>query len=316
MNRTATTEKPQAEAKAPATNGHVATAHSRLKAKDPKAAEPSKPKLVISGPTGVGKTWWAISFPNVYYIDTEKGADREHYTDKLKAGGGSYMGPDDGSLDPDTIIDQFMGLATEKHNFKTVVLDSVTKLFHTIIAKEQERLGDKDAFGASKKPAIAFMRRLLTWTDRLDMNIIFVAHETAEWGLKNGERAQIGVTADVWEKLPYELDLWLQLAKQGTSRVATVKKSRLQGFPESERFPLDYAAFSERYGKDIIEKDSVPIQLANAEQVAEINRLVSTVKVEQSALDKCLTKAGAETYAELNTEQADALIAWLRKKIS
>jgi hypothetical protein len=316
LTKTDRTTKAKSE---PSANGHsAAKSPNRLKAKDPKTAEPSKPKLVISGPTGVGKTWWAISFPNVYYIDTEKGADRAHYTDKLKAGGGVYMGPDDGTLDPDTIIEQFVGLATEKHQFKTVVVDSITKLFHTIIAKEQERLGEKDAFGASKKPAIAFMRRLLTWTDKLDMNIIFVAHETAEWGLnpKTGERAQIGLTADVWEKLPYELDLWLQLQKQGSSRIATVKKSRLQGFPESDRFPLDYESFSERYGADVIEKPSVPIQLATADQVAEINRLIDTVKVDQSFLEKCLTKAGAETYAELNTDQAAKLIDALKKKIS
>lgn len=290
---------------------------TKLKAKDPKTAEPSKPKLVISGPTGVGKTWWAISFPNVYYIDTEKGADREHYTDKIKAGGGKYLGQEDGSLDLETMIEQFIGLATETHQFKTVVVDSITKLFQTIIAKEQERLGSKDAFGASKKPAIAFMRRLLTWTDKLDMNIIFVAHETAEWGLnKDGERAQLGVTADVWEKLPYELDLWLQLAKQGNSRIATIRKSRLVGFPEGERFPLDFTTFSERYGKDIIEKTPVPIVLASDEQVAEINRLLEIVKVEEATIDKWKTKANAETFAQFNTDQAAGVIKALTSKLS
>lgn len=290
---------------------------SKLKAKDPKAAEPSKPKLVLSGPTGVGKTWFSISFPDVYYIDIEDGANRPHYTDKIKAGGGVYMGRQDGALDPDTVIEQMIGLATEKHSYKTVVLDSITKLFQTIIAKEQERLGEKDAFGASKKPAVAFMRRLLTWTDRLDMNIIFIAHETAEWGLgKNGERAQVGVTADVWDKLPYELDLWLQLTKEGPSRYARVRKSRLLGFPESDRFLLDYPAFAERYGKDIIERETKVITLATAEQVAEITRLLDAVKLKEGELDKLLTKAKADTIADLSTEQAAGTINWLKGKIS
>lgn len=290
---------------------------SKLKAKDPKAAEPSKPKLVLSGPTGVGKTWFAISFPEVYYIDPEKGADRDHYTTKLKAGGGAYMGPEDGSLDPETVIEQFMALASEKHKFKTVVIDSITKLFHSIIAREQERLGTKDAFGASKKPAVAFMRRLVSWVDKVDMNVIFIAHETAEWGLdSSGQRAQLGVTADVWDKLPYELDLWLQLSKQGNSRMATVRKSRLLGFPEADRFALDYPAFAQRYGKDIIEKAPVPVTLASEEQVAEIDRLLEIVKIDEATIDKWKSKAGAETFAEFNAEQAAAIIKSLNSKLT
>ena len=67
---------------------------SKLKAIAPKAAEPSKPKMLIYGKPGVGKTWAALDFPSVYYMDTEGGADLEHYTDKLLAAGGMYFGPE------------------------------------------------------------------------------------------------------------------------------------------------------------------------------------------------------------------------------
>lgn len=290
---------------------------TKLKAKDPKAAEPSKPKLIISGPAGVGKTWFSISFPNVYYMDHEKGANRRHYTDKLKLGGGMYFGQEDGALNPDTVLEQIIALATEKHPYKTVVFDSITKLFQTMIAKEADRLGSKDAFGASKKPAIGWMRRTLPWIDRLDMNVLFIAHETAEYGLNAaGERTQVGVTADVWDKLTYELDLWMQLTKTGNSRMAVVRKSRLLGFPEAERFALDFDSFSERYGKDIIEKPPVPIVLASAEQVAEILRLLELVKIDETTIEKWKAKAGAETWEEFNTEQAAGVIKALNTKIN
>lgn len=291
---------------------------SKLKAKDPKTAEPSKPKILLSGIYKVGKTWFSLGFPNVYYIDTEKGADREHYTDRLKSGGGVYMGPEDGTLDPDVVIEQFKALATETHSYKTVVLDSITKLFNSIIAKEQERLGDKDAFGASKKPAVAFMRRLLMWTMRLDMNVIFIAHEKAEWGMDGDQRVEVGKTADVWDKLPYELDLWIHATKRGKARIITVRGSRLVGFPEMEQFPMDYPSFAERYGKDIIEKAVAPIVLATADQVAEIARLVDLLKIDKDTTDKWMDKANAASFAEFNTEQAtktiDALNAKLKKQ--
>lgn len=288
-----------------------------LKAKDPKTAEPSKPKMLIFGKPGVGKTWGALDFPSCYYIDTEGGADLAHYTDKLKKAGGVYMGPEDGSLDFATVIEQFHDLATTKHNYKTVIVDSISKLFNTAIAAEAERLGEKNAFGADKKPAIAFMRRLVAWVNRLDMNVLFIAHSKSEWGTDaKGERTEIGQTFDCWDKLEYELHLALEIYKQGPARKAKVRKSRLTGFPDAETFEWSYKTFAERYGKDIIEKASTIITLATPEQVAEINRLLETVKIDPADVDKWKTKAGAESFAEFTTEQAAGVIGLLNKKLN
>jgi hypothetical protein len=315
MNRL---EEPPAANTNAKTNGASKPAPvSRLKGKDPKHAEPSKPKILIFGKPGVGKTWTALDFPSCYYIDTEGGADLGHYTDKIKQAGGVYMGPEDGSNDFQTVIEQFQALATEKHGYKTVIVDSISKLFNTAIANEAERLGEKNVFGADKKPAIAFMRRLVAWVNRLDMNVLFIAHSRAEWGTDaKGDRAEIGQTFDAWEKLGYELHLCLEILKQGASRKAKVVKSRLTGFPDASLFDWSYATFAERYGKDVIEAASTPIQLASSDQVSEIERLVRVVKVDQSDIDKALAKAGAENFGELNTEQADKLIVWLKKKVS
>ncbi len=290
---------------------------SKLKAKDPKAAEPSKPKMVSYGPSGVGKTWFTLGFPSVYYISPESGATRDHYTSRLKAGGGVYLGPEDGANDFETVIDQLKALTTEKHSYKTVVIDSITHVFNSAVSKEAERLGDKNAFGADKKPAIAYMRRLCCVIARLDMNVILVAHESAEWGVDDkGQRAEIGKKPDCWDKLIYELDLAFQVQKQGKGRYAITKKSRLLGFPEGERFELDFIQFAERYGKDIIEKESAPIVLATAEQVAEIKRLVDLLKIDQETQDKWLEKANAENFSEFNTDQAAKIIEALNKKLT
>lgn len=289
---------------------------SKLKAHDPHTAEPTKPKIVIYGASGVGKTWFALSFPGVYYIDSEGGADLAHYTDRLAKAGGKYLGPEDGANDFEVIIEQAKALAIEKHKFKTLVVDSVTKPFISAVANESERLGDRNAFGADKKPAIGAMRRLINAIHRLDMNVVFVAHEKTEWGvLKNGERGEIGKGPDVYDKLIYELHLCLQVVKQGPQRTAIVKKSRLLGFPEAESFELDYTKFAERYGKDIIEKTPVQIALCSPEQYDEMQRLIALLKVEAEVVEKWLTKANAESLKELNKTQAQKVIESLKSKL-
>lgn len=291
---------------------------SALKAKDPKTAEPQKPKVLIFGAPGVGKTWWALDgFPAPYYIDTEGGAKLSHYTDKLVKAGGSYLGPEDGSADFETIICQFKALATEKHRFGTVVVDSITKPFVLAITAEAERLGDKNAFGADKKPAVAMMRRLISWIDRIDMNVILVAHQKALWGNDaSGQRVQIGDTFDCYDKLEYELDLSIQVQKRGAGRFGVVKKSRLTGFPDGQSFPWTFDEFAARWGKDVITAKSKQITLADEATVAEINRLIGILKVEPDAMAKALAKDGVESVADLSVEQAASWIKRLNKVIA
>jgi len=297
---------------------------SKLKAKQPEEVKPGKTKGCLFGPSGAGKTWFALSFPNPYYIDTEGGADLKHYQAKLKAAGGAYLGPQDGSNSFDTILEEMKTLATVEHPYKTLVIDSITKPFISALTQEQERLGEKDQFGASKKLPIRMMRRVLDWTARLDMNVWFIAHEVAVWGEVNGQRSEIGRGPDVYDKMVYELDLTLQVIARGSnSRIAMVHKSRLLGFPQRETFMLQdngadvgYTQFAERYGKDYIEAPAQPITLATPEQVYEINRLLSVVKVPNDQVEKILTRANADSWSELNDSQAQATINWLLKQVS
>lgn len=295
-------------------------AASKLKAKAPEEVQPGKTKGLIFGASGVGKTFFTLAFPAPYYIDTEGGADLRHYQERLKKAGGVYMGQEDGALDFAAIIEQIQALATEKHPYKTLIIDSITKVYQTAIANEAERLGDKDAFGASKKPAIGWMRRLVNWVGKLDMNVWFVAHEIPEWGLdpKTGQRTETGKLPDVWDKLVYELDIGLRVIRRGSvyPAVAIVHKSRLLGFPQGETFPLEYDEFAKRYGKDYIEGTTTTITLASAEQVAEIVRLVDLLKVTPEDIEKVLTKSGADTWTELSVKQADEMIVRLTKKFS
>lgn len=286
---------------------------SKLKAVDPKAAEPKKPMILVFGKPGVGKTWTSLDFPSVYFIDTEGGANRDHYTSKLKASGGMYMGPEQGSQDFDTIIDQIKALATEEHQFKTFILDSGSKPFNMEVSKEAERLGDKDAFGASKKPAIKHMRRLLGWLNRLDMNVIITAFEKPLWA--NGE--QTGVTFDLWDhQLEHELDLCLHIKKVADKHLAVPRKSRLIGFPEGVAFPWSYEEFASRYGRDVIERKSTQITLASPEQVAEAIKLLGVVKLNETDKQDKWILDNQELFAEVDSEKMTKILAHLKSKIA
>jgi len=284
---------------------------SKLKAVDPKTAEPSKSKILIFGKPGVGKTWTSLDFPSVYYIDTEGGANLSHYTDKLKKSGGVYFGPEQGSQDFNEVIGQVKALATEEHPYRTLVIDSLSKLFNNEIAREMERLGDKDAFGASKKPAVKFTRSLINWIDRIDMNVILICHEKPVW--TNGEQA--GVTFDAWEKLEYELHLCLNIQKRGGSRKAQIMKSRLENFADQSNFEWSYDEFAKLYGREILEGKAKSLVLASEQQISELKYLTDLLKVDADIVNKWLEKAKAESYAEMDAAKIQACIDLLKKKL-
>lgn len=298
----------------------MSTLKSKLRAVEPKAAGPSKPKILVFGKPGVGKTWTALDFPSCYYIDTEGGADLPHYTERLERAGGVYLGPEQGGADFATIIEQVRALTTERHPYRTLVVDSISKVFALEIAREAERMqraGDKDAFGASKKPAVAYMRALVAAIMRLDMNVVFIAHEIEEWGKnERGEREAVGATFDAWPKLEYELHLALHIVRQGSRRMARVRKTRLTGFPDGDAFPWSYDEFANRYGRYVIEREAAPIVPAAPEQVAEAERLLGVVKMPDDWLARGLAAYGVESLAELDASKISNLIAKLQERLA
>lgn len=289
---------------------------SKLKAVEPDNVQPKKPKILVFGKPGVGKTWASLDFPKVYYIDTEGGADLDHYRAKLKNAGGVYFGPEQGSLDLDAVIAEIQALATEKHEFRTLAIDSASKLWNTALQDEQTRLGDKDAFGAFKKIPTRKFTDLLRWINKLDMSVIFICHEKDEWGKdEKGNREVVGGTYDGPDKLAYDLHLLLNIIKTGTTRRAKIGKSRLPSFPESTAFLWSYEEFAERYGKDVIERAAAPLILASPEQVAEMKRLLDLVKVPEDWQEKTFKKAEVESWEEMDAVKINVNIELLKGKL-
>src|SRR5256885_13710056 len=98
-----------------------------LRAKKPEAVN-KRLKLFMFGPAGVGKTTAAIQFPNSYIIDCERGT--ENY-DRLVTDSGSEVFQ---TTDIHEVIAEVKALPTEKHDFRTLVIDPITTVYNDLLA--------------------------------------------------------------------------------------------------------------------------------------------------------------------------------------
>ena len=282
-----------------------------LKAKAPVDVKPTKPKFMISGESGVGKTFFALDFPKPYLIDSEGGATREQYQEKLKKSGGAYFGKEEGSQDFKAVIEEVKALTTTKHEYKTLIIDSFTYLY-MLEASEAEAKGGSD-FGRDKKMANIPTRQLISVLEKCDLNIILICHSKIKWERRGKDIIDAGSTFDGYDKLEYILDLWIELLKGG--KTFNVKKSRIQNLTQEDSYPLSFDKFAELYGADTINREAVPVALATAEQVARLLTLIEGLKVETEVQEKWLKKCGVDGYEEMSEEQINSLIVFCEKQI-
>ncbi len=275
-------------------------------------------KLFLYGKPGVGKTTAGISFPKPYLADCERGATNDQYTKLLKERGGSYFFTND----PNDLITEIYSLMTEKHDYQTLVIDPVTVIYNqmidtsvrTIARQEGKEEYHKDvtAFGRDKLVPNRTIKHLCNLLDRLDMNVVMTAHAKAEW--QNGQPTGRD-TYDAFNKLDYIFDLAIEVQKRGNDRVGVVRKTRIEGFPEGEVFPFCYDEIANRYGRETLERNAVPISLATPEQVEEITLLLAERKDGAELSDKWLAKQDAENWAEVGTAEIEKAIHFLKNPL-
>lgn len=281
----------------------------QLKARKPNDGIQTKPKVIIFGPPGVGKTWVSLDFPKVYFIDTEGGATLPQYQAKLAKSNGVYLGREDGSADFATVIEEIKTLATVQHEYLTLVIDSFSKLYNIASAMAEERVGSD--FGKDRKEANKPTRQLMLWLDRLDMNVVLICHAKEKWSKLGGNLISEGQTFDGFEKMEYDLHLCLNITREG----ARVNKSRLEGFPRDSRFPWSFAEFEKRVGDGVMLRPVKQVSVATPEQVSEVKRLLAVVKMEPEWEGKVLSKAGVGGWDEMDSEKILACIGMLKLRV-
>lgn len=279
-----------------------------LRAKKPEALV-KRLKLFLFGPAGVGKSTAAIQFPRSYIIDCEKGT--ENYA-KLIAASGSVVYQ---TTDCNEAIAEVKSLLTEKHDYRTLVIDPITTIYQDLLDKSEAKVGSD--FGRHYGEANKAMKRLSNLIMALDMNVVVTAHAKAEYGPK---LEKIGMTFDGWKRLDYLFDLVIELSKdkgkKNARRFGTVVKTRLpEQFPDGDTFEWSYDAIRTRYDAATLEREAHAVELASDAQLVALRELLDVVRVEDDWKDKCLSKAGVEDWADMPAEKLSACIKYLEGKL-
>ena len=126
------------------------------------------------------------------------------------------------------------------------------------------------------------------------MNVIITSHSKTEYKISGKEMSVVGETFDCYKKLDYLFDLVFQIQKRGSDRIGIVKKSRIEGFPDMDSFPFSYDEIAHRYGREVLERDSVACRrlATTKDQVKELLRLIDLIKVPEEIYQKWLDKKG------------------------
>jgi len=152
-----------------------------LKLSDLKKVRADKPpRVLIYGPPGIGKTTLAAEFPSPVFLQIEDGTPGDLELT-------SFGKIDDFSQ----LMEAFRALYSETHDFKTVVVDSVSELQRLIFAETCRRGDEKgnpknnvEDFGYGK----GYVYALRIWQEFLDainalrnhkgMCVVLIAHST------------------------------------------------------------------------------------------------------------------------------------------
>lgn len=290
-----------------------------LRAKKPEVVE-KRLKMFLFGPPGSRKTTSAIQFPKSVLIDMEKGS--ENYAKSIEKAGSVVLH----TTNPDEVLEEVKALLTEKHDYRTLILDPIT-IFYESTQEKWTRIFEKYTnneknkelqdfgmryWGRVKSNYKAMLRMLL----RLDMNILMTAHQKDIYG---PNMLKMGVGPDSMKGDNYFFDNVFQLNVIGDKAVATTIKQRSEPlyppkFPE--RFDWSYENFCNFYGKEVIERISVPVDMASSDQVARLTLLVEGLKVPPETIEKWHTKCDVDSFDQMTAKDIGSLIEYCEKKLN
>lgn len=268
-------------------------------------------KCLMYGVAGVGKTMAAISFPKPYLIDTEKGFEHQQYLDKIKENGGCVFH----TTNFEELLSEVKALATEKHEYKTLIIDPLTVIYSNLVDKcALDRVTpqnpDGTAHGGHYMAVDRKMKQLISLLIKVDMNVIVTSHSKTLYG---NNMSVLGQTFDCYKKLDYLFDLVFEINKKGKVREAIIKKTRMVTFPESDRFPFSYDEIANRYGREILEKDCQAL-LATPQQISQVKSFIKLMEIKQETIDKWFKKGEATDWDEMSRPVMDCIIAYLKSK--
>ena len=247
--------------------------------------------------------------PNPVVVDTEGGTDWYASAFKFQRLR---------TTDVDKIFQAVDELIKDPGDYKTLVIDSFTKLWDLLQEKHLKRLRVKKGnpqyvFAPSDYKVIkADLRSFVNKLIALDMNIVVTAQVKNMYAQDTTEFMKIiGSEPDGPKDLPYMMDVVLELNfGPGDTRIATVKKDRTNTLPAT--FDFTYQELVKYFGVKDLERP--PVKLRAEQLLTQVSNRNTKVKVG----GKELLTAGVDgdTLTKLMKATKDLSDTQLRDKLN
>ena len=194
-------------------------------------------KILIFGPSGIGKTIFGLSFPSPAVVDAERGSDfygNKFDFDRIQ------------TADHRVVTSAINELLQDPGDRKTFVIDPYTKIDESIVLGHlvRQRIKKNNPnyslqpldYKTIKEERKLFINKLLS----LDMNIIVTAPEKKEYSSDEADFMKvIGVEPEVPKDVPFMFDVVLEAYKdEDQIRMLRVRKDRTELLPAT--FELSY----------------------------------------------------------------------------
>lgn len=275
-------------------------------------------KLFLWGDSGVGKTTLSLQFPKPVVIDLEGGTDL--YGDAFKF---DVLRANT----PDEVMAAVDWLLTNKHSYRTLVVDPITVYWDSLqkkwsdifLKRNKGSKGYKYEFYdlqprdwmTVKAEFKEFIRKLIA----LDMNVIVTAREKTKY--KEGSfMVAIGETFDGEKSLPYMFDTIVRMYVDEKGRhMGFCIKDRSNRLPKEE-FECTYSTFEKLFGKQYLNRQARPIQYASEIQKEKIKRYIEQFKMTPEQVERRLAAYDAESLDDLTSENAEIILSKFESAIA
>lgn len=285
----------------------------------PARASPQRLKVFVYGDTGAGKTSLALQFPSPAVLDLEAGTVPyrvEGAFDVLDA------------TTADEAIAAIDWLRTQRHEYRTLVLDPITVFWDALQKKWSDIFLDRKEGGKGhrhefyelqlndwstiKADLKSFLRRLLS----LDLNLVVTARQKPQYA-DGGSMRKIGETFDGERSFPYLFDVVLHLHHEGEVFRAVVLKdrgNRLRSVELAGRSPGEiYEQIRELVGAEDLDRAPVEADLVDAETASRIRSIAQSLGATDEQIDRRCEDYGARSVGELSAESAAKILESLEE---
>ena len=279
-----------------------------------KQDKPERVILLVAGESGSGKSFFAACLKNAIIFDTDIGGGLSYADQRIARNGserievGSYL----------EVIDELSRRRKQLDSITTLAIDHLSTLHQEAVIRHNPKM-IKDFGSAGDKAAREWrkVRELVRWGD---FNLVCTSHLKGKWE----EDKVIGEQADASKKIEGDFSVVLHLHNtgacgRGNPEIAKVFKWRRDPDDPRGRVPQSFLFTVEEFvrvnGGDFGGQRQA-VELASAEQVAEVARLLDVVKVPEDWQQRVFTRAKVDAWTDLPSEAILKCVTYLQNLVS